>query len=93
MNPFEMTAEDCDRCRFVKDCTPLYVPPCYDGAAVKAAKQARAEVLDEANLIFIRVVDDIAENGDANWHKCDMLDKMQSVWCEVESLRQQEGKR
>lgn len=58
----------------------------------QAASEAREKVLDEANLVFIRVVDDIAENGDANWHKCDMLDKMQSVWCEVESLRQQEGK-
>ena len=40
-------AEDCDRCRFVKDCTLLYAPPCYNGAAVKAAKQARAGVLDD----------------------------------------------
>ena len=34
---------DCDTCRFVKECTPLYLPPCYNGDAIRAAKAEREQ--------------------------------------------------
>ena len=39
---------DCDTCRFVKECTPLYLPPCYNGDAIRAAKAEREKVLEWA---------------------------------------------
>ena len=38
-------AGDCDTCRFVKECTPLYLPPCYNGGAIRAAQAEREQVL------------------------------------------------
>ena len=53
----------------------------------EALKAERERVLDKSNHIFIKEVDDISENGDANWGKCDMIDRIQTIWCKIDSLR------
>ncbi len=90
-------AGDCDTCRFVKECAPLYLPPCYNRGAIRAAQTP--EVLES--------LDKLGEYADSEYEEANLsgneremrihLEYTNRIWGIMKSLRggatQQGGER